>query len=257
MHFFNTGVFHVHQESFEERVYDNFRSNFKQIRQAYNLTLADMADILCLRSRSTLSELENGNNKKMLAMDSMMQLSKVFAVSLDWLFGYTDKPYCEPQIMDIEDSLLDIYSRYDPEGYMDIHDTDNNIDIWIPNAYLDYEIRRQTYSLPVRANICFLFHCTMLNELYDDLNSILRHEKLTYHNKEDISTNHQQQKATYENCLLNLVRGTDTNEVYKYKRGSYFTDLEQSVHNERLLYDLLNSKENAVVVYNILEKKNS
>ena len=251
MHFSNTSVFHIHQESFEERAYDNFRSNFKQLRQAYHLTLADMADILCLRSRSTLSELENSNNKKMLAMDSMMQLSKVFAVSIDWLFGYTDKPYCEPQIMDIEDSLLDIYSRYDPEGCMDINNTDDNIEIWIPNAYLNYETRCKTYSLPVRANICFLFHCMLLNDLYDALNPLVRYEKLEYRSVDGSIHSHQEEKIKYENLLSHLVRGTDINDVYKYKRGSYFNNIEQSVQNQRHLYNLLNAKENAVAAYEI------
>ena len=73
MHFNEANEFHIHRDSFEECAYNNFRYNFKTIRQAHHLTLADMADILCLRSRSTLSELENGNHRKMLAIDSMMQ----------------------------------------------------------------------------------------------------------------------------------------------------------------------------------------
>ena len=69
MHFNEANEFHIHRDSFEECAYNNFRYNFKTIRQAHHLTLADMADILCLRSRSTLSELENGNHRKMLAID--------------------------------------------------------------------------------------------------------------------------------------------------------------------------------------------
>lgn len=253
MHFYEANEFHVHRESFEERAYDNFRYNFKNIRQAHHLTLADMADILCLRSRSTLSELENGNHKKMLAMDSIMQLSKVFAVSLDWLFGYTSNPYCEPQIMDIEDALLDIYRRYDPLDYMEIHDTEN-VEIWLPNAYLDYQTRKKSYSLPVRANICFLFHCMMLNELYDSLPSILRPERLEHARSEEEITYFSNQKSMYESCIFNLVRGTEINDIYKYKRGSYFTDLEQSYRNEQLLTQLLQGKENAAAVFDIIKE---
>ncbi|WP_293813064.1 helix-turn-helix domain-containing protein [uncultured Phascolarctobacterium sp.] len=253
MHFYEANEFHIHRESFEERAYNNFRYNFKTIRQAHHLTLADMADILCLRSRSTLSELENGNHKKMLAMDSMMQLSKVFAVSLDWLFGYTTNPYCEPQIMDIEEALLDIYTRYDPLGYMEIHDAED-IEIWLPNAYLDYQTRKKTYSLPVRANICFLFHCVMLNELYDLLPSSLRTERLERNLTEKQIAYVNEQKLMYESCIFNLVRGTEINDIYKYKRGCYFTDLQQTYINEQSLTRLLQGKENAVAVFDITKE---
>lgn len=250
---FNEGQ--LHEISYEELAYINFRYNFRQIRQAYSLTLADMADILCLRSRSTLSDLENGNKNKMLAMDSMMQLSKVFAVSLDWLFGYTNQPYNESQILDIEDCLLNIYQTYDPDGLFELHTTDK-AEIWLPDNYLDSAMRKKTYSLPVRANICFLFHCSMLNELYDQLPTSLREVNLENRGKEDINMHFQQKKSMYESCILKLVRGTEINDVYKYKRGSYFTDLKKTTDNNLLLLKLLADKEQAVVAFDITQEIN-
>ena len=50
------------------------------------------------------------------------------------------------------------------------------------------------------------------------------------------------------------MRGTEINDIYKYKRGSYFTDLEQSYRNEQLLTQLLQGKENAVVVFDITKE---
>ena len=53
-------------------------------------------------------------------------------------------------------------------------------------------MRKKTYSLPVRANICFLFHCSMLNELYDQLPTSLREVNLENRGKEDINMHFQQ-----------------------------------------------------------------
>ena len=58
----------------------------------------------------------------------------------------------------------------------------------------------------------------------------------------------------YESCIFNLVRGTEINDIYKYKRGSYFTDLEQSYRNEQLLTQLLQGKENAAAVFDITKE---
>ena len=60
----------------------------------------------------------------------------------------------------------------------------------------------------------------------------------------------------YESCILKLVRGTEINDVYKYKRGSYFTDLKKTTDNNLLLLKLLADKEQAVVAFDITNKIN-
>ena len=50
------------------------------------------------------------------------------------------------------------------------------------------------------------------------------------------------------------MRGTEINDIYKYKRGCYFTDLQQTYINEQSLIRLLQGKENAVVVFDITKE---
>ena len=94
----------------------------------------------------------------------------------------------------------------------------------------------------------------MLNELYDSLPSILRPERLEHARSEEEIAYFSNQKSMYESCIFNLVRGTEINDIYKYKRGSYFTDLEQSYRNEQLLTQLLQGKENAAAVFDITKE---
>lgn len=94
----------------------------------------------------------------------------------------------------------------------------------------------------------------MLNELYDLLPSSLRTERLERNLTEKQIAYVNEQKLMYESCIFNLVRGTEINDIYKYKRGCYFTDLQQRYINEQSLTRLLQGKENAVVVFDITKE---
>ena len=147
--------------SFEEDNLHLFRGRFKMVRQGYKLTLAETADLLGLRSRSAISELENGNKK--LSLEAILQFTKVFGVSLDWLLGNSETRYLDMQLMLIEENHLSIcnFLEHDNLGvFKNAHDFQ-----WIPEEYSQFELREATYSLPVRANICFLMHCCLVDSL--------------------------------------------------------------------------------------------
>lgn len=59
--------------SFEEDNLKLFRGRFKMVRQGHKLTLAETADLLGLRSRSAISELENGYKK--LSLEAILQFT--------------------------------------------------------------------------------------------------------------------------------------------------------------------------------------
>lgn len=217
--------------SFEEDNLHLFRGRFKMVRQGYKLTLAETADLLGLRSRSAISELENGNKK--LSLEAILQFTKVFGVSLDWLLGNTETRYLEVQLMLIEENHLSIcnFLEYDSLGvFKNAHDFQ-----WIPEEYSQFELREVTYSLPVRANICYLMHCCLVDALL---------YAIQFNFIDDDEYIHNLHKA-----LATLIRCDITNTEQQLKRGDYFSNISRSKQNFDELRDLIMAKDKAEPIY--------
>lgn len=217
--------------SFEEDNLHLFRGRFKMVRQGYKLTLAETADLLGLRSRSAISELENGNKK--LSLEAILQFTKVFGVSLDWLLGNTESRYLEVQLMLIEENHLSIcnFLEYYSLGvFKNAHDFQ-----WIPEEYSQFELREATYSLPVRANICYLMHCCLVDALLYAI-------QFNFIDDEDYI--HNLHKA-----LATLIRCDITNTEQQLKRGDYFSNISRSKQNFDELRDLIMAKDKAEPIY--------
>lgn len=217
--------------SFEEDNLHLFRGRFKMVRQGYRLTLAETADLLGLRSRSAISELENGNKK--LSLEAILQFTKVFGVSLDWLLGNTETRYLEVQLMLIEENHLSIcnFLEYDSLGvFKNAHDFQ-----WIPEEYSQFELREATYSLPVRANICYLMHCCLVDALL---------YAIQFNFIDDDDYIHNLHKA-----LATLIRCDITNTEQQLKRGDYFSNISRSKQNFDELRDLIMAQDKAEPIY--------
>lgn len=217
--------------SFEEDNLHLFRGRFKMVRQGYKLTLAETADLLGLRSRSAISELENGNKK--LSLEAILQFTKVFGVSLDWLLGNTETRYLEVQLMLIEENHLRIcnFLEYYSLGvFKNAHDFQ-----WIPEEYSQFELREVTYSLPVRANICYLMHCCLVDALL---------YAIQFNFIDDDDYIHNLHKA-----LATLIRCDITNTEQQLKRGDYFSNISRSKQNFDELRDLIMAKDKAEPIY--------
>lgn len=125
-----------------------FSQNIFILRKAHNLTILDLSNMINLKSKGTLSLLEN--NKTLPSYDTLINLSNLFAVSVDWLVGRSSAPYVEEIILTFERDLLSLSC------------TSNNIPIkllrypFIPEEYLNENTRKKLYSLPIRANLIFL-----------------------------------------------------------------------------------------------------
>lgn len=217
--------------SFEEDNLHLFRGRFKMVRQGYKLTLAETADLLGLRSRSAISELENGNKK--LSLEAILQFTKMFGVSLDWLLGNTETRYLEVQLMLIEENHLSIcnFLEYYSLGvFKNAHDFQ-----WIPKEYSQFELREATYSLPVRANICYLMHCCLVDALL---------YAIQFNFIDDDDYIHNLHKA-----LATLIRCDITNTEQQLKRGDYFSNISRSKQNFDELRDLIMAKDETEPIY--------
>lgn len=123
---------------------DVFSKRLKLLRKTYGLTLNTLVNILGYKHTGIISLFEN--NKHVPSFDSLIQIANLFAVSLDWLFGYVDDPYNEEILTSLEKnyvvSLLGI--------------TLETSAISLPEIYTNTEFRRRKYTHGQRANLIFI-----------------------------------------------------------------------------------------------------
>lgn len=125
----------------------------KLLRYAGNLRLVDIKNLSKLYEEvSTNAYRQWENQLRVPNVQSLITISNIFAVSLDWLVGRVDDPYDEKVI-----------ERLEKEIYPVTFSVENQMVKCIPGfwqvseKYNDIELRRKNYSLDVRSNILYLF----------------------------------------------------------------------------------------------------
>jgi len=129
---------------------DFFANRLKTLRISHNLSMSDLARILNLSNKTVVSRWELAKNGP--SNDTLIMISNLFGVSLDWLYGSISNPYNEELIFAIEENILN--SEILCHGK--IKPLFNKT--YIPEAYTNPVLRKATYSLPVRANIIYLLN---------------------------------------------------------------------------------------------------
>lgn len=125
----------------EER--NSFAKNIKFLRRLYGLSLSDMAMLINLKSKGSLSTLENAKNPP--SFETLVNIANVFAVNMDWLTGRTYESYNDAIITELEERLMDVKIA-DNTVFRDI----------APDFYLDSSNKKVGFSLFDRANLVFL-----------------------------------------------------------------------------------------------------
>jgi len=148
-----------------------FSPHFKQLRQAHDLTGGQMADLLHIKSKVSISQFESATSlpKPM----TLVGISNLFAVSLDWLLQPGYQPYNEDKISHLE-KMLYTFTTQIPA--MSDFSTDYYAATWfmrdpIGQYYLD-PATHTDYSLSVRANIIYC-----LNVLIQVTDKRLKHSQ--------------------------------------------------------------------------------
>ncbi len=121
---------------------EEFQKRLKLLRTTYQLSHQDMTNLLNMKSRTNISNWELGKN--IPSLDTLCDITSLFAIRTDWILGYVDYPYDNEIMLTIENQLLKTIN--------------NSIDItqWIPKEYKNPQMRTKIYSLDVRANIIYL-----------------------------------------------------------------------------------------------------
>lgn len=135
-----------------------FINNFITLRHSHYLSSADLTFLLNLKSRSSITNIESG--RALPSFEVLIDISTIFAISIDWLVGHSSKPYVENFILELEQNL----------ACTPIHSQITFIDT-VPKEYLEYDLRNKFYSLPERANIVFLLQ--YLKALINQKNELL------------------------------------------------------------------------------------
>lgn len=123
--------------------FDIFVNNLKKLRYNHQLSAADLVYILLLKSRSSITNIES--KRALPSLEILVNISNLFAVKIDWLFGRSLEPYDEDLISKLESQL------------MNTKITDNTeFKSIVPDTYSDIEKRNIYYTLAERANLIFL-----------------------------------------------------------------------------------------------------
>lgn len=140
-------------------IQNDFAERFTILKETYNLSYSDFANLLGIRNKSTVNFWVK-SQKGFPSKDMLIQISRTFAVSLDWLLGNVsiDTPYREDFINEIEKRTLPIWERvYEKEGGYKISE-----------KYKDPVKRGQFYNLGQRANLIYgamsVFYVTLFTK---------------------------------------------------------------------------------------------
>lgn len=146
-----------------------FANNFKLLRTSYHLSMSELAFILNFKNKSTIAQLEA--TKIFPSFETLIQISNLFAVNIDWLVGRSSHPYSEEVILYLEKQIMDIKIN-SITSYGDS----------LPDEYSDIEKRSEFYSLAERANLIFLLqYMKLLIDKYPELLSTSTNENITDH----------------------------------------------------------------------------
>lgn len=75
----------------DEILQNSFNKKIRMLRQLYNLTLKEEAELLGLKSGGNITAMESGKTKP--SYETMVKIQALYGISIDWIMGYSDIPY--------------------------------------------------------------------------------------------------------------------------------------------------------------------
>lgn len=75
----------------DEILQNSFNKKIRMLRQLYDLTLKEEAELLGLKSSGNITAMESGKTKP--SYETMVKIQALYGISIDWIMGYSDIPY--------------------------------------------------------------------------------------------------------------------------------------------------------------------
>lgn len=175
---------------------ESFSKRLALLRTTYQLPTVILAKILKLKSRTSINDFESQRTNP--SVDVLLNISKLFGVSLDWLSGYSNTPYVAEVLLSYEEEFINETGLRHPDirKHADINYL-YQVLVFSSTATSDYlgANRDKHFSLPVRANILF------------SLNVI------KYFAKVFSSEGYNAQKEQVGYCISKLLKGTKSHHL--------------------------------------------
>lgn len=152
-----------------------FAKRLKLLRLTHRLKSNTLGALVGAPGNGSIGKLEKGRSQP--SFTPLTGVAKLFAVSLDWLVGRIDEPYQEGIIANEEENLFPVYAMqdgrrqeivplrrkaliedFDPKGEGLRKREEEVLVLDIPDDYKDIALRRNTYSLALRADIIYTIY---------------------------------------------------------------------------------------------------
>lgn len=130
-----------------------FSERFKLARDTYGISIRDLSRYCTVFNKYSITKATFSlweSEKRTPTLDTITIVANILGVSIDWLAGRSEEMYTESTCYFLE-----------PKAYpltVTVCDTTVELPIEIPEDYMDYKLRKQTYNLETRARIIFLFY---------------------------------------------------------------------------------------------------
>lgn len=196
------------------------------IRNAHLLSHNDLAQVLNIKSKGNIYSWET--QRSVPSIDVFNDIITLFGISSDWLLGYTNEPYNEKVLSSIETYILSQEFEFNGQNFKCLSSQP-----WIPKEYFDNELRSKTYSLPVRANLIFLF------------NNYLAYQQAALHDTEFAQKSFIHAKCVELQRFYRILSDPSTYAKKQKQRDFYIKSLQ----------DLLAAKESAKPIFDIQAQK--
>ena len=130
-----------------------FSERFKLARDTYGISIRDLSRYCTVFNKYSITKATFSlweSEKRTPTLDTITIVANILGVSIDWLAGRSEEMYTESTCYFLEPKAFPLT--------VTVCDTTVELPIEIPEDYLDYELRKQTYNLETRARIIFLFY---------------------------------------------------------------------------------------------------
>lgn len=84
-------VLYMNLGKLDEILQNSFSKKIRMLRQLYDLTLKEEAELLGLKSGGNITAMESGKTKP--SYETMVKIQALYGISIDWIMGYSDMPY--------------------------------------------------------------------------------------------------------------------------------------------------------------------
>lgn len=192
-----------------------FAKRLLLLRTVHNLSNSDLSDLLGLKSRTSISNLEA---ERILPSASLLNdIADLFGISADWLLGRSNEPYSNDILFQLEEAYIqqlwkDNFELFEKYGtyrlpYLFI--------IQAPN-YQYPDTRINNFSLPLRANILFIFRWFQYIEpRTDNISSPFATIKEGF--------------TAFSNALLKTISYTPKKQHKLHDTGHYYINLLEEI----------------------------